>query len=46
MDSDIDRLFREVDNVIKINKCLFILDFNKVLNVVLYDENGEIDGVI
>nr|WIF87915.1 hypothetical protein QOL21_05355 [Acholeplasma laidlawii] len=44
-DSDIDRLFTEADNAIKTNKRPLTLDFNKALNAVLYDENGEIDGV-
>ncbi|OED28284.1 hypothetical protein [Acholeplasma laidlawii] len=44
-DSDIERLFIEADNSIKSNKRPLTLDFNKALNTVLYDENGEIDGV-
>ena len=32
-------------NAIKTNKRPLTLDFNKALNAVLYDENGEIDGV-
>lgn len=44
-DSDIERLFIEADNAIKSNKRPLTLDFNKALNSVLYDENGEIDGV-
>lgn len=44
-DSDIDRLFTEAENAIKTNKRPLTLDFNKALNAVLYDENGEIDGV-
>lgn len=44
-DNDLERLFNEANAALKTNKRPMTKDFNKALNLVLYDEKDEIDGV-